>query len=363
MQVRLASFLVSSTVVALLAVACTSTPDDLGLVFPADEADAASAVIDASPPPPTAAETCEGQLPASRACYTGPAATRGKGRCKDGELTCTSKGQTVCLGEVLPAPAEACNDVDDNCDGVIDDGFDKATSPLHCGACNKACASDEHCTAGKCEKRTETSCSNGVDDDGDGKADCADTECNDQACGTGCTCTGGIRVETLCADGLDNDGDGAVDCADPSCNGKSCGAGCLCAPTAGKVETDCADGVDNDGANGTDCADPACADKSCGAGCLCVGVTKDETICNDGVDNDGDGKTDCADPACENKSCGAGCTCAANGQKKETNCADRLDNDGNNGADCADSADCPQGTVCKMADGNPGSCQPDKSCR
>ena len=47
------------------------------------------------------------------------------------------------------------------------------------------------------------------------------------------------------ADGVDNDGDGKIDCVDPDCNGASCGNGCLCVGSARK-ETTCDDGLDND---------------------------------------------------------------------------------------------------------------------
>ncbi|NMC69339.1 MAG: hypothetical protein GYA57_04625 [Myxococcales bacterium] len=56
-----------------------------------------------------------------------------------------------------------------------------------------------------------------------------------------------------CGDGLDNDGDGATDCADTECAG---------AP--GCVETACADTVDDDRDGATDCADFDCAiDAAC----------------------------------------------------------------------------------------------------
>lgn len=51
----------------------------------------------------------------------------------------------------------------------------------------------------------ETSCDDGLDNDGDGTVDCDDYDC-DRAC-----------FERLCNDGVDNDGDGTVDCEDEEC--------------------------------------------------------------------------------------------------------------------------------------------------
>lgn len=53
-------------------------------------------------------------------------------------------------------------------------------------------------------------CSNTVDDDGDGLADCVDPECWGIS---GCT------TETDCTNGQDEDLDGATDCADSDCAG------------------------------------------------------------------------------------------------------------------------------------------------
>jgi len=60
-------------------------------------------------------------------------------------------------------------------------------------------------------------CDDGVDDNGDGRVDCADPSCAaDPVC----------LPEMQCHDGLDNDGDGFVDCADFDCVGTAaCGAG------------------------------------------------------------------------------------------------------------------------------------------
>jgi hypothetical protein len=63
-------------------------------------------------------------------------------------------------------------------------------------------------------------CTNGVDDNGDGKVDCADPQCFDNA-----ACT---QAMENCSDHLDNNSDGLVDCADPLCAGLSCGTDCIC---------------------------------------------------------------------------------------------------------------------------------------
>jgi len=67
-----------------------------------------------------------------------------------------------------------------------------------------------------------------------------------------------------CSDGIDNDGDGKIDAADPECSGGGGGAGG--AGGAGTSEfpsaslaTQCSDGIDNNNVNGVDLDDPACS--------------------------------------------------------------------------------------------------------
>ncbi|WP_437601002.1 SBBP repeat-containing protein [Sorangium sp. So ce590] len=58
---------------------------------------------------------------AQEACYTGPEATRGVGRCAAGTRACNAEGTSwgPCTGEVLPA-FDACDTPDDeDCDGVV----------------------------------------------------------------------------------------------------------------------------------------------------------------------------------------------------------------------------------------------------
>lgn len=64
-------------------------------------------------------------LPSStQSCYSGPAGTRGVGVCKAGVRTCNTQGTAygACTGEVVPTAENCSNNVDDNCDGQINEG-------------------------------------------------------------------------------------------------------------------------------------------------------------------------------------------------------------------------------------------------
>ncbi len=66
-------------------------------------------------------EGCACQPSETRPCYTGPMGTQGVGPCGAGTQSCVS-GQWAsdCTGQTLPT-AETCNDIDDNCNGTVDD--------------------------------------------------------------------------------------------------------------------------------------------------------------------------------------------------------------------------------------------------
>ncbi|MDA3864281.1 MAG: MopE-related protein [Deltaproteobacteria bacterium] len=68
-------------------------------------------------------EDCNGLIDDNleRSCYPGPAGTEGVGICTSGTQTCSTGSWSSCSGEVLPAP-ETCNGLDDNCDGQTDEG-------------------------------------------------------------------------------------------------------------------------------------------------------------------------------------------------------------------------------------------------
>ena len=80
-------------------------------------------------------------------CYSGVPGSRGIGACRSGTREFQGGAFGACIGEVLPA-FETCNNLDDDCDGLADDG-------LSCG--------------GACVPAAETC--NGVDDDCDGLID------------------------------------------------------------------------------------------------------------------------------------------------------------------------------------------------
>ncbi len=227
------------------------------------------------------------------------------------------------------------------------------------------------------------------------------SECGDQACDPGeeCDCPSDCgsppSSETSCTDGFDNDCDGNVDCTDADCNQdpacrcgngtcesgedcNSCPADCI-SKTKGKPSSQycCGDGTCGGAENETNCA------VDCGSGSYCDDGTCDpgedecscpedcgtppstETNCDDGIDEDCDSSTDCDDadclgdpacPSCGDVTCDAGedqCNCPADcgtPPSTETNCTDGIDEDCDGGADCGDTTgDCDLDPACDCA--------------
>ncbi|MDY7232194.1 MopE-related protein [Hyalangium rubrum] len=267
-------------------------------------------------------DDCDGSIDEldTEPCYDGAEATRNVGTCRTGRPAC-GQGNIVCVGQVLPTQ-EVCNGKDDDCDGSVDEDFDFQSGPNNCGRCDQVCSNIQDCVAGQCVRRRETTCDNNLDDDSDTLTDCADSDCNGLPAGPGAQCISGRKGEAECSNTLNDDGDFASDGTTPL----------------------------------TDCADSDCDGKSCGTGCICIGGTKGEGDCgnesapNVGIDDDGDSAANCADSDCANKACGVGCRCLNNAKTEEA-CDDNADNDTDTRTDCADTdcanESCGVGCLCQ----------------
>jgi len=83
---------------------------------------------------------CGCQSGTSRACYSGPEGTEGVGVCAAGTQQCSAGVWGACSGEVLPGE-EVWNELDDACDGEVDEGCLPTCAQLQ-GSC---CGSGEEC--------------------------------------------------------------------------------------------------------------------------------------------------------------------------------------------------------------------------
>ena len=326
-----------------------------------------------------------------------PACSTGVGACaRTGVVKCTSAtGTGCCLNDGKPtctaltagAPGtEICNGVDDNCNGVIDEG----------GVCQK------------CQPVSETC--NGKDDDCDGVIDnnlvdtgkpcglsvgvckpgtsvCQNSKGQDVSkgnapdSGDSLVCAGSTMAGAQMCNGCDNNCDGVVDrpqqtcydgavgtanvgpchgglhaCTQMTCGNAATWGACIGEIVPGKetcngVDDDCNGKVDDVPGSGVACCPSGkCGVGVCkagtqqcsGGGLLCVGAVGPSAEICDGVDNDCNGKTD--DVAGVGQACAApmgSCagTLACDLTKKQLSCqpsgskmpevCDGLDNDCN----------------------------------
>lgn len=200
------------------------------------------------------------------ACEGGnmPCDTGQQGACSVGRTDCAGSGESAVCRPVVQKGPEICDNVDNDCDGVIDNGTGLCTDPdrPNCvqGSCVGSCVGGEfpcpvgltcddsgHCTDPVCASVTcapGTACRNGT---------CVDP-CDGVTCPYGKTCQLGQCVDPC----------GSVTCPDGRvCERGLCVANCSC--------RGCDTGLvcGNDGK----CSDPACANVMCAAGTVCQGGT------------------------------------------------------------------------------------------
>ncbi len=292
----------------------------------------------------------------------------------------------------VPPDEEVVSPCEDGQTLCGDKCVDTLTDPEHCGGCNITCPYPQHagpsCEGGECEwsclagwvnsdglydngcecelqEANESICGDLIDNDCDGRVDCADSDCEGAACGENglvcdggfCVCSYGEATEVTCGDGVDNDCDGTADCGDADCSDLSCGdATDKCCSTScvdtrssfyhcGICYNDCDSGeVCNLGVCGVACSGER---ENCGGSCVDT---------SEHVDHCGECHHACPDRpnatrTCVARECGFVCasgffnvdTLPENGcechrtEGVETHCSDGADNDCDGAVDCVDS--------------------------
>jgi hypothetical protein len=108
-------------------------------------------------------------------CYSGMPGTQDVGDCKAGMQTCNDGTFGACFGEVLPQ-LEMCNNQDDDCDGLVDDGNPDggqacfSGDPGICGMGVQTCVAGGYVCMSNQQPVAEI-CFNGLDEDCNGIVD------------------------------------------------------------------------------------------------------------------------------------------------------------------------------------------------
>ncbi len=189
---------------------------------------ACAVTYDPSSQLPADCETGQQQCPsgAQRTCYTADQSTLRHGECRQGYQVCRNGFWSACKDMIGPFP-EACDGLDNDCDGQIDEGNPGGDASCEVlferGPCK---AGKMQCISGRLQcvsvTRPQQEVCDGADNDCDGVADdgfgqlgCGKGECTRfvASCenARAQTCTPGTPIAEVPGDFKDNDCDGLVD--------------------------------------------------------------------------------------------------------------------------------------------------------
>ncbi len=217
-----------------------------------------------------------------------------------GKKDCTcdkSTGEwTNCQDDTQPKTEICDNKADDDEDGKID-------------------CDDEDCAEdAACKQDAKEICDNKADDDEDGKVDCDDEDCAEDA-----ACKGGETKTEICDNKADDDEDGKIDCDD-----EDCAEDAACKQDAKEI---CDNKKDDDGDGKIDCDDDDCKDDA-----ACKGSEDKDNNNNHMKDSKESATISLAQNCLKHSECASGFCDSYIGK-----CATR----------CGDTTDCMDGYICR----------------
>jgi Domain of unknown function (DUF4114) len=187
-----------------------------------------------------------------------PCDTGKQGACSVGRTDCAADGATGMCRPIITPGAEQCDNVDNDCNGLADDGEGLCSAGQVCdkGSCVAACGTGEfRCDSG-------TTCKGGF---------CVEDACVDKSCPAGEVCRGG-ECKSSCGGVICPKGQECQlgRCVDP-CQAVQCSGGKVC--ERGLCVSDCSCRGCAEGlvcAEDGRCSDPKCVNVMCPQGSTCV---------------------------------------------------------------------------------------------